>query len=43
MDVDLAVPQGGGHLKPDEAGTNDDGAASFPGASDQLTAISERP
>jgi hypothetical protein len=42
MDLDLAVPQGGGRFEPDEAGA-DDGAASFPGTSDQLAAISERP
>ena len=43
MDLDLAVAQCGGHFEPDEASADDYGAASFPGTSDQLAAISERP
>src|SRR6516162_6477229 len=43
MDLNLAVPQGGGRFEPDEAGADDDGAASFPGTRDQLAAVSKRP
>ena len=42
MDLDLAVPQRGGHFEPDETGTDDNGAAPFPGAGDQLPAVGER-
>ena len=42
MDLDLAMTQRGGRLKPDEAGADHDGMASLGGARDQVAAVGER-
>src|SRR5215467_14836376 len=42
VNLDLAMTQRGGGFKPDEAGTEDDGAVSLVGASDQIAAVGER-
>ncbi len=42
MNLDLAMPQSGGRFEPDEARADNDGAAPFPGASDQIAAVGER-